>query len=146
MMPWNRRDAQLWGLLQQILDNQQCMRTVLLEIKKMATAAVTQQQFTTDLGKLQGDVTTMVVTLNALDVNVKQLKADVAALKAANPTVDFSALDATANQMDNTIVTANANVQAEVPNPDAPPVTTAPPTTEPPTDPGTGATEPPVGS
>ena len=103
----------------------------------MATTAVTQQQFTTDLGKLQGDVTTMVVTLNALDVNVKQLKADVAALQAANPGVDFSSLDATVSQMDNTIVTANANVQAEVPNPDAPPVTTPPVST----DPGTTTSE-----
>jgi hypothetical protein len=138
-LPWGR-NAQLRELLQQILANQQCMRTELLEIQTMGTTAVTQQQFTTDLGKLQGDVTTMVVTLNALDVNVKQLKADVAALKAANPAFDFSALDATVSQMDNTITTANANVQAEVPNPDAPPVTA------PPTDPATGSTEPPAAS
>jgi TolA-binding protein len=123
MMPWNRRTARLERLLQQILDNQNCMKNELTEIKHMAANAVTQDQFKTDLGKLQGDVTTLVTTVNALDGNVKQLKADVATLKdqiANGQTPDFSSLDATVNQMDNTITTANANVQTEVPNPDAP--------------------------
>ncbi len=120
MALWNCRRSQLDRIedgIRAVLDQLQ----ILQEIKHMAANAVTQQQFGADLGKLQADVTTMVATLNSLDVNVKQLKADVAALKAANPGTDFSSLDATVNQMDNTITTANANVQAEVPNPDAPP-------------------------
>jgi chromosome segregation ATPase len=123
MMPWNRRNARRDDLLQQILTTQKCMENQLREIAKMAANAVTQDQFKTDLGKLQSDTTTLVTTVNALDGNVKQLKADVAALKdqiANGQTPDFSSLDATVNQMDNTIATANANVQAEVPNPDAP--------------------------
>lgn len=59
---------------------------------------ITQEQFTADLAQLQTVLTTFLT----------DFAAEVAALKATNPAVDFSALDATVKTMITSVTAADA--------------------------------------
>lgn len=87
----------------------------------MATNAVTQEQFTADLGKLKTDVATLITTVTD---GIAALKKQIADLQAANPGVDFSALDATVNQVDSDVTAATTNLQQPAPPVVEPPATT----------------------
>jgi hypothetical protein len=93
-------------MLEQILANQNHIYP-LLE-KFMATTPVTLAQLTTDVTTLQ----------TALTTGLTDLAAEIANLKASNPTVDFSALDAVVTGM-------TAQVQAADPGAQTPPAAAA---------------------
>jgi hypothetical protein len=99
--------------IDELLSSQHAFNHTLQEIKRiMSTNAVTQEQFTADLGKLKSDVATLITTVTD---GVAALKAQIAALQAANPAVDFSALDATVNQVDTDVAAATASLQPPAP-------------------------------
>jgi hypothetical protein len=98
--------------IDELLSSQHAFNHTLQEIKRMSTNAVTQEQFTADLGKLKSDVATLITTVTD---GVAALKAQIAALQAANPAVDFSALDATVNQVDTDVAAATVSLQPPAP-------------------------------
>lgn len=73
-------------------------------IDKMATnPPITQAQFTADLGQLQTTLTQFLTDFSD----------EVAALKAANPAVDFSGLDATVQTLISNVSAADATTGQE---------------------------------
>ncbi|HTF72604.1 MAG TPA: hypothetical protein VK638_59050 [Edaphobacter sp.] len=114
-MPWVPRATlnRIESLLNQVLTAQRFNDKTLLEIKSMATNAVTQAQFTNDLNALQA----------ALTIMVSNVQADIAALKAAvaaGQPADFSALDATVQAMSTAVSAENTAALADL-TPPAPP-------------------------
>lgn len=102
-----RRDEYPEFLLRQILEQQQRIINELQEIKQqMATnPPITQAQFTADLASLQ----------TALTQFLTDFAAEVAALKAANPGVDFTSLDTTVQTMLTNVTAADATTGQEPP-------------------------------
>lgn len=84
------------------------------------TPPVTQAQFEADMATLNGNVTLLTTAVTNVGTYVQTLTAEIAALKAANPTVDFTALDATANAINTEITTATTSLAGDVPAPAAP--------------------------
>ena len=126
-MPWVPRATLRHFECQQdlVLTTLRFIDHTLLEIKKMATNAVTQEQFTADLATLNSNVTTLTTAVTNVGTYVQELQAQIAALQAANPAVDFSVLDSTVNAINTEITTANTSLAADVPAPVVPPATPA---------------------
>lgn len=78
---------------------------------------VTQEQFAADMTTLNSNVTLLTTAVTNVGTFVQALTAEIAALKAANPTVDFTALDATANAINTEITAATASLQGDVATP-----------------------------
>ncbi len=111
---WEHKESfeKLEGLLHEVLRKQNTNHELLERF--MSTNAVTQEQFAADLETLNTNVATAVTTLTGLDGSVKSLKDEVAALKANNPAVDFSTVDAKVKAMSDQITGALTTVQPEV--------------------------------
>lgn len=82
-----------------ILDNQNVIYPKLE--KFMSTVPVTLAQLTTDVTTLQ----------SALTTGLTDLAAEIANLKASNPTVDFSSLDSVVNTMTAQVQAADPGAQ-----------------------------------
>jgi uncharacterized phage infection (PIP) family protein YhgE len=91
----SRHVEEIKGLLKKILDNQETEKQ---QEKKMA---VSLDQLTTDVNTLQ----------TTLNTGLTDLEAEIANLKAGNPTVDFAALDTIVNNMNTQVASADPGAQ-----------------------------------
>lgn len=111
--------------IDELLSSQHAFNHTLQEIKRFMSTnpPVTQAQFEADMATLNTNVTTLTTAVTNVGTYVQDLKAQIAALQAANPAVDFTALDATANAINTEITSATTSLVGDVPTP---PVATPP--------------------
>lgn len=95
----NKLDG-LQKIVGEILEKQQAINPKLENF--MSTTPVTLAQLTTDVTTLQ----------SALTTGLTDLAAEIATLKASNPTVDFSSLDSVVNSMTAQVQAADPGAQA----------------------------------
>jgi hypothetical protein len=100
--PLERIEKKLDGLqelVERIFNNQNTINPKLENF--MSTTPITLAQLTTDVTTLQ----------SALTTGLTDLAAEIATLKASNPTVDFSSLDSVVNSMTTQVQAADPGAQ-----------------------------------